>query len=140
MQTVFEDANSRRLSSLGWCWLAGLLMVLLCWRRASGIQPIATAELQSAVCRVHNQLGGINNLGSGTLIDKSSDGREGLVVTCAHLFDEGTGDILVTFADVGANMESAARIGLRPGAEEHCDAKKPSVALVGSRMGKIVLW
>ena len=46
-----------------------------------------------------NQVAGANNLGSGTLIDKTDDGSEGLVLTCAHLFSEGTGEVFVKFAD-----------------------------------------
>ena len=37
------------------------------------------------------------DIGSGTLVDKSDDGREGLVLTCAHLFSEGVGTVVVEF-------------------------------------------
>ena len=77
----------------GWCWLAVLLIVLLFSCTAEGANP------KEVVCRVSNQLAGINNLGSGTLIDKTADGHEGLVLTCAHLFSEGTGEVFVKFAD-----------------------------------------
>ena len=77
----------------GWCWLAVWLIVLLCSCTAEGSNP------KEMVCRVSNQLAGGKNLGSGTLIDKTADGREGLVLTCAHLFSEGTGEVFVKFAD-----------------------------------------
>lgn len=67
-----------------------LLVVLL-------IQSAALAEPREALCRVHNQLVSFNNVGSGTLVDKADDGREGLVLTCAHLFGEGVGRIIVDF-------------------------------------------
>jgi len=61
----------------------------------------------SAVCRVHNQLshnqlshnqlGSFGNVGSGTLVDVTSDGSQGLVLTCAHLFREGVGQLVVEF-------------------------------------------
>jgi hypothetical protein len=57
----------------------------------------AFAEPQSAVCRVHNRLPQFNNVGSGTLVDKTDGGGEGLVLTCAHLFSDGVGDIVVDF-------------------------------------------
>ena len=60
-------------------------------------QQIANAEPQSAVCRVHNRLPQFNNVGSGTLVDKTDGGVEGLVLTCAHLFSDGVGDVVVEF-------------------------------------------
>jgi hypothetical protein len=48
---------------------------------------------------VHNRLGGFANVGSGTLVDKTEDGREGLILTCWHLFREGTGQVVVQFDD-----------------------------------------
>ena len=56
-----------------------------------------TADVRQSVCRVYNDLGGNNNVGSGTLVDKTPEGRHGLVLTCAHLFREGTGRIVVEF-------------------------------------------
>jgi hypothetical protein len=58
------------------------------------------AEPRSALCRVNNRLAAASNVGSGTLIDKSEDGREGLVLTCAHLFSEGVGEVIVSFPGV----------------------------------------
>jgi hypothetical protein len=51
----------------------------------------------AASCRVHNQLAGGANVGSGTLIDVTPGGECGLVLTCAHLFTEGTGQVVVEF-------------------------------------------
>jgi hypothetical protein len=54
----------------------------------------------NASCRIHNQLpSGVANVGSGTLVDVTADRRRGLVLTCAHLFAEGTGRIVVEFTD-----------------------------------------
>ena len=57
-----------------------------------------SADVRQSVCRIHNQLGGSSNVGSGTLVDKTPDGRHGLVLTCAHIFREGTGRVLVEFS------------------------------------------
>lgn len=73
---------------------------LLSWVVLVCYAPVAEATSPAAaVCRVHNQLGGVVNVGSGTLVDKTDDGREGLVLTCWHLFREGTGQVVVEFAD-----------------------------------------
>ncbi len=74
-------------------WLAVVLIALICSAAAYG------QSTGSAVCRVHNRLGGFANVGSGTLVDKTEDGREGLVLTCCHLFREGTGQVVVQFDD-----------------------------------------
>src|SRR5262249_20374769 len=50
----------------------------------------------AAHCRVRVAGG---TLGSGTLV--ATDGRLGLVVTCAHLFDEATSPIVVSFPQAG---------------------------------------
>jgi hypothetical protein len=55
------------------------------------------AEPSAASCRIHNRLAQFNNVGSGTLVDVTDDGTEGLVLTCAHLFTEGVGQIVVEF-------------------------------------------
>ncbi len=81
----------------GWCWLAVLVIAMLSSCTAKSAERVTQEDLKAVVCRVSNQLGGANNLGSGTLIDKTDDGREGLVLTCAHLFREGTGEIIVKF-------------------------------------------
>ncbi|MCH8841261.1 MAG: trypsin-like peptidase domain-containing protein [Planctomycetes bacterium] len=74
-------------------WLAVVLIALVCSAAAYG------QSTGSAVCRVHNRLGGFANVGSGTLVDKTEDGREGLILTCWHLFREGTGQVVVQFND-----------------------------------------
>jgi hypothetical protein len=51
----------------------------------------------AASCRIHNQLSGGANVGSGTLIDIAPGGERGLILTCAHLFTEGTGQVVVEF-------------------------------------------
>lgn len=97
-----EDASKgihRTVAVAGWFWLAVVVIALLCSCTANGADRLPQVALKAAVCRVSNQVGGANNLGSGTLIDKTADGREGLVLTCAHLFSEGTGDVLVEFSD-----------------------------------------
>ena len=66
---------------------------------AHGDRAVTAGELKANVCRITNQMRGVANVGSGTLVDKTEDGDEGLVLTCAHLFSEGVGKILVEFAD-----------------------------------------
>ena len=74
----------------------------------SGVGATAVPQLavpEQAVCRVTNRCGGVLSIGSGTLIDTSAaDGTDaegadaqGLVLTCAHLFAEGVGEIVVEF-------------------------------------------
>ncbi len=97
-----EDASKgihQAVAVAGWFWLAVVVIGLLCSCTADGAERVSQAALRAVVCRVSNEVGGANNLGSGTLIDKTDDGREGLVLTCAHLFSEGTGEVLVKFAD-----------------------------------------
>jgi hypothetical protein len=48
-----------------------------------------------SIARIENAVGAGRTFGSGTLVDVS--GEQALVVTCAHLFREGTGTIVVTF-------------------------------------------
>ena len=75
----------------GWCWVAALVTIPLamCSRCQGDSIP------HEAVCRVTNKLGEFTNVGSGTLIDTS--GAQGLVLTCAHLFAEGVGEVMVEF-------------------------------------------
>lgn len=49
-----------------------------------------------AIVRVVNELHGSRALGTGTLVDV--DARQGVVVTCAHLFRDGVGRLLITFS------------------------------------------
>jgi hypothetical protein len=61
-------------------------------------EAVADDAARRAACRVQNQLpGGAANVGSGTLVDVKRDGGRGLVLTCAHLFTEGAGRIVVEF-------------------------------------------
>jgi len=80
-------------------WRSLAVLALLSFGTAIEVQAITPQELQPSVCRIHNRLSGSSSLGSGTLIDRSADGREGLILTCAHLFHEGVGDVVVTFAN-----------------------------------------
>ena len=59
----------------------------------------ASVALGGPVCRVVNQSHGGNDMGSGTLVDVQSDGSKGLVLSCAHLFRGGAGQIVVQFDD-----------------------------------------
>jgi hypothetical protein len=63
-------------------------------------------------CRIQNYLPGAANVGSGTLIDVTADRTRGLVLSCAHLFTEGQGRIVVEFPDGrrhGANLVAIDR-------------------------------
>ncbi len=57
------------------------------------------AATRAAVVRITNSMSGGKNIGSGTLIEG------GLVLTCGHLFDEGAGTVVVSFAD-GTHYEA----------------------------------
>jgi hypothetical protein len=65
------------------------------------LAPVAHASSPAAppiargVVRIVNRLGKENSIGSGTLIEKKQDA--GVVLTCAHLFSEGVGDLVVFF-------------------------------------------
>src|SRR6185295_27580 len=50
-----------------------------------------------AVVRIMNATSSARAIGSGTLVDKKSE--HGLVVSCAHLFDQGVGHVTVFFPD-----------------------------------------
>jgi len=92
-------SDVRLAAVVAWLWFALMVVVVLCSGAAHGADAVTAAKLQRAVCRIHNQLTGFNNIGSGTLIDKTDDSREGLVLTCAHLFREGVGNVVVEFAN-----------------------------------------
>jgi len=49
-----------------------------------------------AIVRVANELAGSRALGTGTLVDV--DSQQGVVITCAHLFREGVGRLVVTLS------------------------------------------
>src|SRR5687767_11684829 len=76
--------------------LAGIAWALL----GVGISLVLGASANATSCRVHNYLpGGPANVGSGTLIDVTISRERGLVLTCGHLFTEGTGRVVVQFPD-----------------------------------------
>lgn len=61
-----------------------------------------------AVVRIVNESAGLQSLGSGTLV--AGDGRSGTVLTCAHLFREGSERVRVAFA--GGSPLAAELIGI----------------------------
>jgi len=70
-------------------------------------------HVRGSIVRIANAVGRGYSLGSGTLVDKNAE--HGLVLTCAHLFDDGVGTINVTFpasAPVGARL-----IAIEPSAD-----------------------
>ncbi len=99
MNNDYHKKENQTETTVGWYWLAGLVLALLCSCPANSAERMTSDRLKEVVCRISNQLGGANSLGSGTLIDKTDDGHEGLVLTCAHLFSEGVGEVLIKFAD-----------------------------------------
>lgn len=67
---------------------------------SSEVNSESVSRFAAPSCRVFNHLpSGATNVGSGTLIDVSADGGCGLVLTCAHLWSEGSGRVVVQFAD-----------------------------------------
>jgi len=87
-------------------WLLLIIALLVC----TGLQPAVGQNSRVAVCRVYNQVSGQQNIGSGTLINRSNDGSRGLVLTCAHLFSEGAGEIVVDFP--GGKSHGAKLVGI----------------------------
>ena len=65
--------------------------------RISKCQAACQSAPNAASCRIHNQLASGANVGSGTLFDVAASGERGLVLTCAHLFTEGTGQVVIEF-------------------------------------------
>jgi hypothetical protein len=98
MNAHWPEPDRRELLVAG---AAGIIWALL------GLTLMAHGA-QSASCRITNHLPtGVINVGSGTLIDMSADRQRGLVLTCAHLFTEGTGTIIIAFPGQpthGANL------------------------------------
>ena len=97
MKVYIEDRTCLRRVWISRRWMAFALLIVLV--STAKVQAITSQQLQPAVCRIQNQLRGASNFGSGTLINKSTDGSEGLILTCAHLFQEGVGEVVVAFAD-----------------------------------------
>jgi hypothetical protein len=93
MHDRFERPTRRELAV---AVLAGIAWALL----GVGISLVLGATAHATSCRVHNYLpGGSANVGSGTLIDVTTSRERGLVLTCGHLFTEGTGRVVVQFPD-----------------------------------------
>jgi len=87
---------SARILSLGLSLVSAAGMVLAAEPRA---QSTATADVAPGIVRIVNQQGNEFSIGSGTLVERKQD--VGIVLTCAHVFSDGVGDILVFF-DGGA--------------------------------------
>jgi hypothetical protein len=87
---------------MGFAW-AGLGLGLHAAAPAPSIDQRSEAPSQAATdlrasCRIQNHLAdGSTNVGSGTLIDVTSDLQRGLILSCAHLFAEGQGRVFVEF-------------------------------------------
>jgi hypothetical protein len=98
MNAHWPEPDRRELLAAG---AAGIIWALL------GVTILAHGA-ESASCRITNHLPtGVANVGSGTLIDMSADRQRGLILTCAHLFTEGTGRVIVAFPSTpthGANL------------------------------------
>ena len=86
-------------SCSGFFLFAAMFVLLLSPCRAKGDFDQGSSGQHPAVCRIQNRLSTSSNLGSGTLIERTDDGRLGLVLTCAHLFKEGVGEIVVTLSN-----------------------------------------
>lgn len=76
------------------------LLIAIAFVTSLQVQTAVAVDPAQASCRIVNRTGRLESIGSGTLIDCTADGTQGLVLTCAHLFDEGTGEIVVTFPQV----------------------------------------
>jgi len=69
---------------------ASLLVVLVLFSTL-----LRAAEPRQASCRITNYNSGMIDGGSGTLVDIKSDRSKGLILTCAHIFDDGVGKVTV---------------------------------------------
>ncbi|MBA4104133.1 MAG: hypothetical protein C0485_00115 [Pirellula sp.] len=94
-QFVGSELAIAAVAALVWS-LQGLSLEVLDRPAVRYCQSVQTAPT-AASCRIHIQLSGGANVGSGTLIDVTASGERGLVLTCAHLFTEGTGQVVVEF-------------------------------------------
>ena len=59
------------------------------------VQMPRTSSAPPQVVRIYNTRGNVSDIGSGTLVDKNE--KHGLVLSCGHLFSDGTGTITVIF-------------------------------------------
>jgi len=76
----------------------------------SGARAAAGESPPPAVVRIVNTTGAVRLIGSGTLVDKNE--QHGLVLSCAHLFEQGVGQVTVYFPDgrsYGAKVLGADR-------------------------------
>jgi S1-C subfamily serine protease len=90
------SARSLSLALLSLAWAAGTAVA------GDPRAPISTPDSPAVVpgiVRIVNQQGNEFSIGSGTLVERKQD--VGIVLTCAHVFSDGVGDILVFF-DGGA--------------------------------------
>jgi hypothetical protein len=95
--------------------LAGFAVAALLDEPARGATS-APVDAHPAVCRVSNRLpDGATNIGSGTLVDVTADRGRGLVLTCAHLFTEGRGRVVVEFP--GARSHGALLVAIDAAAD-----------------------
>ncbi len=70
------------------------------WQSAPPSQPVGRVvslppEIAGAICRVRNDVGSNVSLGSGSLV--AVIGNAGYLLTCNHLFSDGTGQLSVQF-------------------------------------------
>ena len=75
------------------------------YAQCPGGQCAPNAAAHPSVVRVVNAVGRQRAYGSGTVVE--SDAQRGVVLTCAHLFSQGAGDVAVLFAD---GRRSSARL------------------------------
>ena len=55
---------------------------------------------EQASCRIYNhEGGGRQSIGSGTLVGQSPDRSKGLIITCSHIFDDGSKGITIKMRD-----------------------------------------
>lgn len=114
-----DNVIGRLVGPLGW---ASVLWGLLCAApagaqcengvcRPSNCRPAESrpgesrqdTESHAAVVRVMNAVRGSRYYGTGTLVENDEQG--GVVLTCAHLFPQGSGNVAVTFSD-GQRLEA----------------------------------
>jgi len=85
--------NIRKLVTNGGILVEVVLVLVLLACLSASAGPLA----DQASCRVYNTQGGSQFAGSGTLIMKNREADTGIIISCAHLFSDGAGNIRVTF-------------------------------------------
>lgn len=95
------------------CWLVVLLFIAF-------MVSVAKGDPLDSVCRIYNEQGGATDIGSGTLVSvldsKTPGQKDGLVLTCAHLFSDGVGRVVCEFPN-GRRHQAT----LLPGIDEQND-------------------